>query len=208
MTESSPVLSLLLHCSHSQTLCVPWRWRSGGRTALPSPSGRVPGPQLTWGTRKARHLAPSRETPEVRDGTPSPAAPQFTMFVLSWLKELKQGADTLGPAHLCPDTFPEPPHPALLTHMHTQPHSIRLSHTPVSTQAHKTIPPIHTHTQYLHSFPHFFTVTHTFPRDHILLTLTRVLVHTHDPHTCPCTFTSIQALAWKRPLPFPVTGPP
>ena len=109
-------------------------------------------------TRKARHLAPSRETPEVRDGTPSPAAPQFTMFVLSWLKELKQGADTLGPAHLCSDTFPEPPHPALLTHMHTQPHSITLSHTPVSTQAHKTTPPYtHTHTHNICIHSHTFS---------------------------------------------------
>lgn len=164
MTESSPVLSLLLHCSHSQTLCVPWRWRSRGRTALPSPSCRVPGPQLTWGTRKARHLAPSRETPEVQDGTPSPAAPQFTMFVLSRLKELKQGADTLGPAHLRPDTFPEPPHPALLTHMHTQPHSITLSHTPVSTQAHKTTPPINTHTHNICIHSHTFSQSLTLPR--------------------------------------------
>lgn len=187
---------------------MPRRGGIPGAGRPPSPLCRVPGPQLTWGTRKARHPAPSRETPEVRDGTPSPTTPQFTMFVLSRLKKLKQGADTWGPAHLGPDAFPEPTPPALLTHVHTQPHSIALAHTRVSTQARKPTPPIHTYTQYLHSFPHFFTLTLPPMIPSYSRTDTRALVHTHDPHTCICTFTSVQALAWIRPLPFPVTGPP
>ena len=164
-----PGLSLLLSTTLTARRHVPRRGGIPGAGRPPSPLCRVPGPQLTWGTRKARHPAPSRETPEVRDGTPSPTTPQFTMFVLSRLKKLKQGADTWGPAHLGPDAFPEPTPPALLTHVHTQPHSIALAHTRVSTQARKPTPP-HTHIHTIFAFIPTLFHTHTSPHDPILFT--------------------------------------
>ena len=136
-----------------------------GRAALPSPLPRVPGPQLTWGTRKARHPAPSRETPEVRDGTPSPTAPQF-MFVLSRLKELKRGADTLGPAHLGPDTFPEPP-PQPCSPMCTLSHTVSHLRTHTCVNAGPQTHTPHTHT---HTHTHAYTIFAFIP----------TLFHTHS----------------------------
>ena len=145
-------------------------WRPRGPAALPSPLCRTLGPQLAWGTGKARYLAPSRETPEVRDEPPSPC-PRFMMFALSLLRETTSGADTSGPASLGPGTSPNPPHPALLAHALT--HKVSHFHTHLcqhrSTAPHPSCTPRCTHTRYLHSFPHIFHA-HSRSRDLILLT--------------------------------------
>lgn len=144
-------------------------WLASQRpSSPPSPLCRTLGPQLAWGTGKARYLAPSRETPEVRDEPPSPC-PRFMIFALSLLRETTSGADTSGPASLGPGAFPNPPHPALLAHAHTRPQSITLSHTLVSTQVHNPTPLVHTQ---MHTHTIFVFIPTHFSRT---LTLAHVI---------------------------------